>query len=152
MSSFHSYAENIYNELAIPPADQGSLNTAWVQPFANGGGANRVVYKLGVGAITETVTVKLTQAQDASGTGAKDITGATITAFTSATDNGVRTIQITPSALDDNNGFTFVRAEVTVANAGTENYFVEELRFANRYPGQFTQATTYTQSVEVNGR
>lgn len=151
MASFHTFNENVRVDLLLPPATQGSLNTAWIQPFANGGGGNRTLFLLTIGATTENVTAKVTQATSSAGAGAKDVTGATITAVTSSTDNVIVTIDLGPNALDGTNGYTWIRLEVTVAAAGTTPYSVAELRYVNRYPGNFEQADSYAEAVVVLG-
>lgn len=72
---------------------------------------------LGTGA---TVDAKLEQAQDDSGTGAKDIDGKAITQLTKASnDNNQATINLWPQELDINNGFTHVRLTITPATAAS---------------------------------
>jgi len=74
-----------------------------------------------VGTITATGTVdaKLQQATDASGTGAKDITGKAITQLT-ATGSGSNkqvNINLKQDELDAQNGFNYVQLSVTPATA-----------------------------------
>lgn len=63
-----------------------------------------------------TLDAKLQQAQDASGTGAKDITGKAITQLTAAgsDSNSLVAIEFQTEELDVNNGFEYVRFVVTV--------------------------------------
>jgi hypothetical protein len=138
--------------LEIPFASQASSNSSWVAPFADGGFSGVATFFLTVGAITQNVTFKLTQAQDSSGTGAKDITGAVLaTAFTSSTDNATRSIAVQPGALDDANGFKYIRAEVTVSGGASEIYGVQLVLGDLRYnPPFWTQDATYTAQVTVN--
>jgi hypothetical protein len=73
---------------------------------------------LGTGA---TVDAKLQQAQDASGTGAKDITGKAISQIVKATgDNKQALIHVKPEDLDTVSGFGFVRLSVTVGVAASQ--------------------------------
>jgi hypothetical protein len=66
-----------------------------------------------------TVDAKLQQAQDASGTGAKDITGKAITQLTKAgsDDNKQAIINCYAQDLDVSGGFTHVRLTITPATA-----------------------------------
>ena len=63
-----------------------------------------------------TLDAKLQQAQDASGTGAKDITGKVITQLTAAggDSNSLVAIEFQTEELDVNNGFEYVRFVVTI--------------------------------------
>jgi hypothetical protein len=73
---------------------------------------------LGTGA---TVDAKLQQAQDASGTGAKDITGKAISQIVKASgDNKQALINVKPEDLDTVSGFGFVRLSVTVGAAASQ--------------------------------
>jgi len=104
----------------IDPASQatGALSTGWVS-VANHLGFLAVVQTgvLGTGA---TVDAKLQQAQDATGTGAKDISGKAITQIVKATgDNKQALINVKPEELDTVNGFGFVRVTLTVGVAAS---------------------------------
>lgn len=156
MSNTHTYHTSFKEGILLPLASQASANTAYVSPFAlsgySGVQANNAVFKIYVGAITQNVSLALFQATDSSGTGRKAISGASITAFTSATDLAFKTIEILPGALDDTNGFRWVRAEVTVAAAASELYMVVLQTYRLRLNGTVTQPSTYTESVLVTGR
>jgi len=69
-----------------------------------------------------TLDAKLEQATDSSGTGAKDITGKTITQFTQAgTDSDKQAIiNVRGEELDVDNNFTHVRLTMTVAVATSD--------------------------------
>lgn len=71
---------------------------------------------------TGTVDAKLEQATDASGTGAKDITGKAITQLTAAGSDSNKQAQINlrPAELDVNNGFDHFRLSVTLGTAGAD--------------------------------
>ena len=72
---------------------------------------------LGTGA---TLDAKLQQATDASGTGAKDVTGKAITQIVKATgDNKQALINLRPDDLDVTNGYAYVRLSLTVAVAAS---------------------------------
>lgn len=150
-----AYSFHLDNECAkvIALAAQGSQNSAWRSPFAadgtaGNGTANAVVYMIDIGTVTDDVDMKLTQATDSAGTGAKDITGAVLTTITTANDNKIATIELRPDNMDDKNGFKWVRAEVTVAS-GTPPYSVIEIKHSLRYPGAGTQDSTYDEQVEI---
>lgn len=66
-----------------------------------------------------TVDAKLQQAQDANGTGAKDIAGKAITQLSQGGNGASRQalINLRPEELDVNGGFAFVRLVVTVGTA-----------------------------------
>lgn len=150
--SGHTFNDNFNLKVLQAPATQGSFNSSWENPFTDG---NRSVYLLVVGATTENVSMKLTQATSSGGAGAKDITGAAIAAITSATDNVAVSIEIAPGALDPtpdsdgNHQFKYVRAEVTVASAGTTPCTLLRLDHNLRYHGFSAQHATYSQQVQV---
>ena len=104
----------------IDPASQsaGSATTGWVSV------ANHLsflaVVQTGVLGTSATVDAKLQQALDATGTGAKDITGRAIIQIVKATgDNKQALINVKPEDLDTVNGFGFVRVTVTVGAAAS---------------------------------
>lgn len=105
----------------INPSSQaaGVATTAWVS-MAN---YRSLLAVIAVGAMTTsgTVNAKLQQATDASGTGAKDITGKAITALTEAgeDDNKQALINVRAEDLDVNNGFTHVQLSITTAVAAS---------------------------------
>jgi hypothetical protein len=67
-----------------------------------------------------TVDAKLQQAQDASGTGAKDITGKAITQLLAAGGNNVQVeINLDAQELDTNNAYDYVQLSITVGTAAT---------------------------------
>lgn len=107
----------------LDPSSQaaGTATTGWIS-VANHHGLLAIVQTgvLGTGA---TVDAKLQQAQDASGTGAKDITGKAITQIVKATgDNKQALINVKPEDLDTVSGFGFgfVRLSVTVGVAASQ--------------------------------
>lgn len=74
----------------------------------------------GVLGSSATLDAKLQQASDSSGTGAKDITGKTITQIVKASgDNKVALINLEASELDVANGFTHFRLSMTVGTAAS---------------------------------
>ena len=104
----------------IDPASQaaGAISSGWVS-VANHLGFLAVV-QTGVLGTSATVDAKLQQALDATGTGAKDITGRAIIQIVKATgDNKQALINDKPEDLDTVNGFGFVRVTVTVGAAAS---------------------------------
>ena len=104
----------------IDPASQaaGAISSGWVS-VANHLGFLAVV-QTGVLGTSATVDAKLQQALDATGTGAKDITGRAIIQIVKATgDNKQALINVKPEDLDTVNGFGFVRVTVTVGAAAS---------------------------------
>ncbi len=145
----HTFDSNFKPEVLLAPATRGSTNSSWVAAFTEGN--NRAVVALNVGTTVQAISFKLTQAQDASGTGAKDITGAALASITTANDNTYNTIDIGPGALDGADGFTFIRAEMTIASAGTTPTDVVLYRYDLRRAGEGAQDATYAQQVIVLG-
>ena len=104
----------------IEPASQsaGTATTGWVS-VANHHGLLAVV-QTGVLGTLATVDVKLQQATDSSGAGAKDVAGRAITQIVKATgDNKQALINLKPEELDTVNGFGFVRVALTVGVAAS---------------------------------
>lgn len=104
----------------IDPASTaaGTVLTAWV-PVAKW---HRIAAILLTGALgaSATVDAKLRQATDSSGTGAKDITGKSITQLVKAShDNKQAIIECQADDLDTANGFTHVALSVTVGTAAS---------------------------------
>ncbi len=104
----------------LDPTSQaaGTLSTGWI-PAGNHHNLLAVIQTgvLGTGA---TVDAKLQQANDATGTGAKDIADKAITQLVKASgDNKQVLIDIKPEELDIANGFGFVRLSLTVGVAAS---------------------------------
>jgi hypothetical protein len=100
----------------LDPGNQapGVANTGWV-PLNTHHGLLALV-QTGALATGATVDAKLQQAQDASGTGAKDVAGKAIAQLTQASNGANRQalINLRSEELDVNNGFAYVRLVVTV--------------------------------------
>ena len=76
---------------------------------------------VGVFGAAATVDAKLRQAQDAAGTGVKDIAGKAITQLVAAGGNNRQVIvECRPEDLDTTGGFAFVCLSVTVGAAATQ--------------------------------
>ena len=104
----------------IDPASQaaGAISSGWVS-VANHLGFLALV-QTGLLGTAATVDAKLQQALDATGTGAKDITGRAIIQIVKANgDNKQALINLKPEDLDTVNGFGFVRVTVTVGVAAS---------------------------------
>lgn len=104
----------------IDPASQaaGTVTTGWVDQSV----FFFVLALIDVGAFgaSATVDAKLQQAQDSSGTGAKDITGKAITQMLAAGGNNKQVmISMKEADLDTENGFRYVRLSITVGTAAT---------------------------------
>lgn len=100
----------------------GTLTTGWISMAKYG--ALLAVIMAGDLGVSATIDAKLQQAQDASGTGAKDITGKAITQLTQAgTDksNKQAMINVRAEELDRNNGFTHVRLSMVTATATSDS-------------------------------
>lgn len=99
----------------------GTVTTGWVD-MADWGSLLAIVAAgaLGTGA---TLDAKLEQAQDSSGTDAKDITGKAITQLTAAGSDSDKQalINLFADELDINNGFTHVRLSMTIATASSDS-------------------------------
>ena len=104
----------------IDPVSQnpGAITTAWVDQsvFLN----VLALIQTGVLGAGATVDAKLQQATDASGTGAKDITGKAIVQIVKATgDNKQAMISMKEADLDTEGGFRYIRLSITVGAAAS---------------------------------
>ena len=78
------------------------------------------VLQTGVMGASGTIDAKLRQATDNAGTGAKDITGKSITQIVKASgDNKQAIINMKTADLDTENGFAFVALSITVGTAAS---------------------------------
>ena len=118
----------------LKPSDKATV-LARIDPDAAGAGTVSTIYvkasdfhqllaivQAGDLGASATVDAKLRQATDSSGTGVKDITGATITQLTQAgTDSDkIVLINLDPNKLDVEGGFDYVKLDITVAVAASE--------------------------------
>ena len=104
----------------IDPASQavGTVTTGWIS--AGNHHTLLALVQSGVLGTGATLDAKLQQASDASGTGAKDVTGKAITQIVKATgDNKQAMINLRPDDLDVTNGYAYVRLSLTVAVAAS---------------------------------
>ena len=105
----------------LDPSSQaaGTATTGWIS-VANHHGLLAIV-QTGVMGAGATLDAKVQQAQDASGTAAKDIAGKSITQIVKASgDNKQALINVKPEDLDTVYGFGFVRLSVTVGVAASQ--------------------------------
>ena len=105
----------------LDPSSQaaGTATTGWIS-VANHHGLLAIV-QTGVMGTGATLDAKVQQAQDASGTAAKDIAGKSITQIVKASgDNKQALINVKPEELDTVNDFGFVRLSVTVGVAASQ--------------------------------
>lgn len=78
------------------------------------------VVSTGVLGASATVDVKFQQAQDGTGTGAKDVPNKAITQIVKATGDNVQALlNLDAQELDANGGFSFIKAVVTVGTAAS---------------------------------
>jgi hypothetical protein len=97
----------------------GTVATAFV-PMSNIGQITALL-QTGVLGASATVDAKLRQAQDAAGTGAKDIAGKAVAQIVKATgDNTQALVEVRAEDLDVNNGYGFVALSVTVGTAASQ--------------------------------
>ena len=104
----------------IDPASQavGTVTTGWIS--AGNHHSLLALVQSGVLGTGATLDAKLQQATDASGTGAKDVTGKAITQIVKASgDNKQALINLRPDDLDVTNGYVYVRLSLTVAVAAS---------------------------------
>lgn len=95
-----------------------TLNGSWVS-MANIGQALAVL-KTGTLGASATVDFSLQQAQDSSGTGAKNITGKALTQIVKASGDDKRAmINLRASDLDTEGGFWYVRMKIIVGTAAS---------------------------------
>lgn len=105
--------EKIVPLLKLAPVTgiQAGVDSAWISMDDQ----FQVLAVVNGGAVSGSIDVKLQQATDDTGTGAKDITGKAITQITGA--NETATIECSAYELDSENGFTFLNMQVTTSNA-----------------------------------
>lgn len=113
----------------------GAVTSDW----ADAGKFEAMLAVVSVGAIaaTQTLDAKLQQATDASGTGAKDISGKAITQLGGSDDDKQAVINVRASELDMDNGYRYVALVMTGADSaspdGTIDYDGVLLGFYPRF-------------------
>lgn len=114
------FAERTAVLATIDPVSQGAgtVSTGWVSMSQVNSVA--ALIQTGVLGTSATVDAKLQQAQDSSGTGAKDITGKAITQIVKASgDNKQAIVECRDTELDVTGGFSYVRLSITVGTAAS---------------------------------
>ena len=98
----------------------GTVTGAWVTMADYTEAA--AILMVGIMGTSATLDAKLQQAQDASGTGVKDVAGSAITQLTEAGGDGdqIVTLPLRASQLDIADGFTHIRVTVTTAVASVD--------------------------------
>lgn len=121
MTPNQTLAEGLAVLGTLDPASQaaGTVTTNWVS--AQNFHAFMALLMLGALGASGTIDAKIQQAQDGSGTNAKDISGKAITQITQAGGGSSKQALISFRAadLDTNNGFSYVRLSVTVGTAAS---------------------------------
>jgi len=107
------------NELIIPLAEitpvtgaQSGVNSGWVDMEDE----YQILAFVQAGVVGTSCDMKLQQATDNSGTGAKDISGKAITQLTAT---GVASIECSADEMDSAGGFTFLSMDLTTVGATT---------------------------------
>lgn len=108
----YTFFEDIKMDILSGPGTLASGTTAYV----NVADFERFAVRAVLGATADTVDVQVVQAQDAAGTGSKNVSGALIN-FTATDDNTEAVVEVTVPFLDD--GFGYVAVTLTVAGAST---------------------------------
>lgn len=101
----------------MPISASSQQNGSWVS--AKGHARFVMIVPVGVIAATGTLTARIQQATDASGTGAKAITGKSATQLNAATYTKPIIINLRAQELDVAGGFTFIRPELVAATAAS---------------------------------
>ncbi|HXH05860.1 MAG TPA: hypothetical protein VNI83_04645 [Vicinamibacterales bacterium] len=99
-----------------PQSASGVVSSAWID--ASRFHAFEAIVLAGTLGAGATVDAKLRQATDASGTGAKDITGKAISQVTAS--NRQALINLRPEELDVAGGFRYVQLQITVGVAASQ--------------------------------
>lgn len=141
MFNLANLSYDIHKEVLFGPA----VVTTATSAYKSVQDCKRILARVAYGASDGVFDMKVVQAQDADGTGSKNITGAAITQLSATDDNKQAEIEVDVDALDE--GFTHVAVTITVA--GTTTAFVELLKLMNKKP--VTQPAALKQTVFVTG-
>lgn len=131
----------------FPPqtASTGTITTSYLDM----GGFEKVRFFVYAGTVStgETIDFKVLQATAAAGTGAKDVTGGSITQMVDADDYKMACIDVHAQALDiDSSNFNHVAAQVVLSGTVEIAVWAEQY---NPRTGTVTQAATFSQQVTV---
>jgi hypothetical protein len=133
--------------VAVPGlVNDATLATPWT-PMTD---SVRVVAGVLLGVTDIGVSAKLEQALDVSGGTPKDIPGAAIVPFTAIQDGTYATIDCEATALDEHNGYTYVRLLITVASGVAGGNVAGFLLLPTRHAPP-AQPAAYAQQIEVAG-
>lgn len=149
-----TYDQNILDSILIVPASRTSVNSSWVQPFADGRGAERAVFKVVAGAVSgNDITAELWEAKDSNGTSARVMAGSQII-IPDASTGEQQTIEIGPNKLsqpnydeDGNSEYTWVQLRVT--SAGAQLFGAFYIRHELRDAGYYAQDETYPVALRL---
>lgn len=135
MPNYHTLVDGADFVQTLPSAARTANATgSWVHV----GNAISAVVVIDIGAVSgtsPTLDIKLQQATTNTGTGAKDITGATLPQITASGANKQFAIEINPDVLDSANGYQFIAPVLTVG--GTSPSFTcnaTVILFGKRFP------------------
>lgn len=92
-----------------------------------------VILMLGAAAANATVDMKLSQATDDAGAGAKDITGKAITTLGGSDDNSEVVIELDSSELDVSNSYDYVNVDLLIGGAAACLTAAVAIRYQPRF-------------------
>lgn len=152
MSAINSFPENVLMDIALATTDitTAGATSTWF-PMTN---SQKVAFLTQINAIDAAgvfSALKVQQATDASGTGAKDITGAALTSFTNFAAAGAKAIlQVDPTKMDLAGGFNHVAVFVDMStDTGTNTVTMVCLREPRYHSTELNTATPSTNVVSV---
>ncbi|WP_054537116.1 hypothetical protein [Herpetosiphon geysericola] len=127
----HNLTQDVRIDQALPPASRAAGTVT--STYLSMDGHEMVTALLSVGAITAsgTIDMKLVQATDTSGTGSKDIAGASLVQIADTGGAKMYAIDFRGDLLDHTNGFTCVAVVLTTAAAANVSS-VTFLRYRGR--------------------
>ena len=149
MPNTHTLTDAVDFTQLLAPASRGA-GAATGSTYIDMRGYEGGVALISVGALgtSATLDAKIVQASDSSGTGSKNLTNASITQLTQASNDGsnkLYAIEFRTPELDTANGFYFVQVTGTVGTAASV-YGVDLLRHRGR---NLPVTTSLTQQVKV---
>lgn len=148
MHLIRRFSENIYFKSLVSPGALSNATTAYTDTIDH----ERWTFLILVGTTDRTSsTIKVVQATDASGTGAKDVTGAALTTgAVTANANKIFTIEVERSRLDIANGYSYLALSINNSGGTATNGAVVLLGHRSRMlPPTF--GTDVSERVFVDG-
>ena len=117
-----TYTKQLSETLAVVATVDPQVvnNTSASSDYVDMENFRRVIFVIAVGATDTTVDAKIQEAQDASGTGAQDLSGKAITQLSATDDNKQAIIEVAAEELSDN--YTHVKCVVTAGSGSTGAY------------------------------